>query len=121
MVPATTEVFANNNGGQFLQKISGASFWLPMYANLQEKDVSNIFETESAMFIGSNKGLPASLSIASIVEVGEYFFCGHPTGIFRSSDKGKTWKLLFPSIGSKVFNLSVSGNVIYAVPKDGGC
>ena len=66
-------------------------------------------------------GLPASLSIASIIQVGEYFFCGHPTGIFRSSDKGKTWKLLLPSIGNKVFNLSVSGNVIYAMPRDGGC
>ncbi|MEX2235261.1 MAG: sialidase family protein [Cyclobacteriaceae bacterium] len=66
-------------------------------------------------------GLTASLSIASIVEVGEYFFCGHPTGIFRSSDKGKTWKLLLPSIENKVFNLSVSGNVIYAIPRDGGC
>ncbi|MES2731008.1 MAG: exo-alpha-sialidase [Bacteroidota bacterium] len=66
-------------------------------------------------------GLPASLSIASIIEVGEYFFCGHPTGIFRSSDKGKTWKLLLPSIENKVFNLSVSGNVIYAMPRAGGC
>ena len=66
-------------------------------------------------------GLPASLSIASIIEVGEYFFCGHPTGIFRSSDKGKTWKLLLPSIENKVFNLSVSGNVIYAIPRPGGC
>ena len=66
-------------------------------------------------------GLPAQLSIASIIQVGEYFFCGHPTGIFRSSDKGKTWKLLLPSIENKVFNLSVSGNVIYAIPRDGGC
>jgi len=66
-------------------------------------------------------GLPASLSIASIIQVGEYFFCGHPTGIFRSSDKGKTWKLLLPSIENKVFNLSVSGNVIYAIPRPGGC
>ena len=66
-------------------------------------------------------GLPASLSIASIIEVGEYFFCGHPTGIFRSSDKGKTWKLLLPSIDDKVFNLFVSGNVIYAIPSKGGC
>ena len=66
-------------------------------------------------------GLPATLSIASIVQVGEYFFCGHPTGIFRSSDKGKTWKLLLPSIENKVFNLCVSGNVIYAIPRDGGC
>ncbi len=66
-------------------------------------------------------GLPATLSIASIIQVGEYFFCGHPTGIFRSLDKGKSWKLLLSSIGNKVFNLSVSGNVIYAIPRDGGC
>ncbi|HKZ66143.1 MAG TPA: hypothetical protein VJ111_07305 [Chitinophagaceae bacterium] len=66
-------------------------------------------------------GLPASLSIASIIQVGEYFFCGHPTGILRSSDRGKTWKLLLPSIENKVFNLFVSGNVIYAIPRPGGC
>lgn len=66
-------------------------------------------------------GLPANLSIASIIQVGEYFFCGHPKGIYRSSDKGKTWKLLLPAIESKVFNLFVSGNVIYAIPRSGGC
>jgi len=66
-------------------------------------------------------GLKADLLTASIIQVGEYFFCGHPDGIFRSSDKGKTWKLLRPSIGNKVFNLSVSGNVIYAIPRSGGC
>ena len=57
----------------------------------------------------------------SIIQVGENFFCAHPGGIFRSSDKGKTWKLLFPSIEDKVFNLFVSGNVIYAIPSKGGC
>ncbi|GHB62229.1 sialidase family protein [Persicitalea jodogahamensis] len=66
-------------------------------------------------------GLPASLSIASIVQVGEDLFCGHPTGIFRSSDQGKTWQLIFPAIEDKVFNLSVSDNVIYAIPRSGGC
>jgi photosystem II stability/assembly factor-like uncharacterized protein len=66
-------------------------------------------------------GLPANLSMTSIIQVGEYFFCGHPAGIFRSSDKGKTWKLVLPSIENKVFNLSVSGNVIYALPRIGGC
>lgn len=66
-------------------------------------------------------GLPAQLSMASIIQVGENFFCGHPDGVFRSSDKGKTWKLLLPSIDDKVFNLSASGNVIYAIPRDGGC
>lgn len=66
-------------------------------------------------------GLIPHLSIASIIEVGEDFFCGHPNGIFRSSDKGKTWKLLLPSIENKVFNLAVSGNVIYAIPRSRGC
>ncbi len=66
-------------------------------------------------------GLPAQLSIASIIQVGENFFCGHPNGIYRSSDKGKTWKLLLPAIDGKVFNLTVSGNVIYAIPRSGGC
>ncbi len=66
-------------------------------------------------------GLPASLNIASITEVGRYLFCGHPAGIYRSSDKGKTWQLLLPAIQDKVFNLSVAGNVLYAIPRSGGC
>jgi photosystem II stability/assembly factor-like uncharacterized protein len=57
----------------------------------------------------------------SITQVGENFICTHPHGIFRSSDKGKTWKLLLPAIEDKVFNIFVSGNVIYAIPSKGGC
>lgn len=59
--------------------------------------------------------------MTSIIQVGENFFCAHRDGIFRSSDKGKTWKLLLPSVDDKVFNLFVSGSVIYAVPSKGGC
>ncbi len=57
----------------------------------------------------------------SITQVGENFFCTHPHGIFKSTDKGKTWKLLLPSVKDKVFNLFGSGNVIYAIPSKGGC
>ncbi len=57
----------------------------------------------------------------SITQVGENLFCTHPQGIFKSSDKGKTWKLLLPSVDGKVFNLFGSGNVIYAIPSKGGC
>ncbi len=66
-------------------------------------------------------GLPPHALIASIKQVGKYFFCGHPDGIFRSADRGKTWELILPAIEKKVFNLSVSGNVIYAMPRAGGC
>jgi photosystem II stability/assembly factor-like uncharacterized protein len=59
--------------------------------------------------------------MTSINRVGENFFCAHPDGIFKSSDKGQTWKLLLPSVEDKVFNLFVSGNVIYAIPSKGGC
>lgn len=68
-----------------------------------------------------DEGLPVNATITSIMQVGENFFCGHPDGIFKSTDKGKTWKLVLPSIEKKVFNLSVSGNVIYAIPRLRGC
>ena len=67
----------------------------------------------------STDELPPSMGISSIKQVGEYLLCGHPDGIYRSSDMGKTWKLLLPSVDNKVFNLSVSGNVIYAIPRPG--
>ena len=56
-----------------------------------------------------------------IIQVGEIFVCVDRDGIFRSSDKGKTWKLLLPAVENKIFNLFVSGNVIYAIPSKGGC
>ena len=66
-------------------------------------------------------GLPAHSSISSIIQVGEYFFCGHPDGIFRSGDNGKTWKLIVPAVEGKVYSLFVSGNVVYAIPRFIGC
>lgn len=66
-------------------------------------------------------GIPPSQSISSIVQVGENLFCGHPDGIYQSLDKGKTWKRILIPMDGKVFNLSVSGNVIYAILKSGGC
>ena len=96
--------------------------------SIQTTRVNSFFEPipQLVRFLnGDEKSHPfkdgSNSRLASIIQVGEYFFCGHPTGIFRSSDKGKTWKLLLPSIEGKVFNLSVSGNVIYAIPRDGGC
>lgn len=64
-------------------------------------------------------GVDPSFHISSIKQVGEYLICGRSDGIFRSSDMGKTWKLLLPSVENRGFKLSVSGNVIYAAPNKG--
>jgi len=86
-----------------------------------------------------DEGLQPSLSISSIKQIGKYLICGHPDGIFRSSDMGKTWNIVHysvdnavkiydrtlsvvpPSDDRKVFKIYVSGNVLYAVARDFGC
>ena len=93
----------------------GGKTWQPIDAGLQNKVlIDSIWRTWD-----DRPRVQAFMT--SIIQVGENFLCAHPDGIFRSSDKGKTWKLLLPSIEGKVFNLFVSGNVIYAIPSKGGC
>jgi photosystem II stability/assembly factor-like uncharacterized protein len=65
--------------------------------------------------------LPVPTYITTIIQVGENFFCGHSDGIYKSSDKGKTWKLVLPSVKGKMFKVSVSGNVIYAIQMENHC
>jgi hypothetical protein len=65
--------------------------------------------------------LPGDSRTSTIIQVGESFLCGHPNGIYKTSDHGKTWMLLVQSAGDKVFNLFVSGDVIYAIALSGGC
>ena len=106
----------------------GGKTWQPINAGLTaqafivplDKPLSQVNPPDS-VWHPINTGLPEQAFITSIVQVGKDFFCGHPTGIFRSSDKGKTWKLLLPSIENKVFNLYGSGKVIYAIPRNRGC
>jgi photosystem II stability/assembly factor-like uncharacterized protein len=86
-----------------------------------------------------DEALRPSLSISSIKQMGKYLLCGHPDGIFRSSDMGKTWNIVHSitekkvvkygntwnvvdsSVDNKVFKIYVSGNVLYAMAKDTGC
>jgi photosystem II stability/assembly factor-like uncharacterized protein len=93
----------------------GGKTWQPIDAGLQNKVlIDSIWRTWD-----DRPRVQAFMT--SIIQVGENFFCTHPDGIFRSSDKGKTWKLLLPSVEDKGFNLFVSGNVIYAIASKGGC
>ncbi|MDN5202507.1 exo-alpha-sialidase [Fulvivirgaceae bacterium BMA10] len=68
-----------------------------------------------------DEGLQPSLGISSIKQMGEYLICGHPDGIFRSSDMGKTWNIVHSGIDKKVFKIYASGNMLYAVLRDLGC
>lgn len=83
--------------------------------------------------------LRPTLFITSIKQVGEYLICGHPDGIFRSSDMGNTWNIVHPSVENrdvkyrttsnsdpledhrKVFRIYVSGHTVYAVAGSAGC
>jgi photosystem II stability/assembly factor-like uncharacterized protein len=79
-----------------------------------------------------------SLSISSIKQMGNYLIVGHPDGIFRSADMGKTWNLVHSTGGNvkavndktlnisfgdkpKVFQIYAVGKVLYAVARNFGC
>lgn len=86
-----------------------------------------------------SNGLQPSPSISSIKQVGNFLLCGHPDGVFRSADMGKTWHMVHAGLAKKnfvfaqlwnatnsnepekVFKLFVAGNVIYAVAVNSGC
>jgi photosystem II stability/assembly factor-like uncharacterized protein len=76
---------------------------------------------QPSLFISSIKGLQASASISSIKQMGDYLLCGHPNGIFRSSDMGQTWNNVHAGVDKKVFKIYVSGNTFYAVLRNLGC
>jgi len=111
---AMTSVSASNTRG-LSTSYDGGKTWQPGDAARQDKAViDSIWRTWN-----NRPGLQAYMT--EIIQVGENFLCTHPGGIFRSPDKGKTWKLLLPAVDQKVFNLFVSGNVIYAIRSKGGC
>lgn len=65
--------------------------------------------------------LPVQTYITTIVQVGENFFCGRSDGIYRSTDKGKTWQCMRCVEEGKMFRLFVSGNVVYAIQVEAHC
>jgi len=93
----------------------GGKTWQAINATPHDKVVSDSIRRTW------NDRVRPQVFVTSVIQVGEIHFCIHPDGIFRSSDKGKKWKLLLPSVQDKIFNLFVSGNVIYAIPSKGGC
>ena len=115
-ITATSE----SNTRRLSTSYDGGKTWQSIHSGLQDKVViDSIGRTWNDRI---NDRLRAHAYMTSIIQVGENFFCTHPEGIYKSLDKGKTWKLLLPSVENKGFNLFVSGSVIYAaIPRKGGC
>ncbi len=109
----------------------GGKTWQPIDAGLQTQtmiDSPSLFINIGNPAHGSDSiwhptaAIPAVEEYkTSIIQVGEDFFCGHTNGIYKTSDKGKTWKLVLPAAKGKMFTLSVSGNVIYAIQTENHC
>jgi photosystem II stability/assembly factor-like uncharacterized protein len=88
--------------------------WRPINAGNQGQGTDSVWHPKEV-------ASPAPEYKTSIIQVDENFFCGHSDGIYRTSDKGQTWKLVLPSVKGKMFELSVSGNVIYAIQIENHC
>ena len=68
-----------------------------------------------------DEAIPPSDGISCLTQLENILFIGHPNGILRSDDYGKSWKLVLQKIDKKVFNLTIVNNVIYAIPRNEGC
>jgi len=85
-----------------------------------------------------DEGLRPSSAVSSIKQMGKFLICGHPDGIFQSSDMGKTWIRVHPGVDKvarnefkftttlnrepeRVFKIHVTGNTLYAVAVSAGC
>ena len=93
----------------------GGKTWMPIGGRPAEKVfVDSVWRTW-------NNRPRTKAFMATMTLVNRTIFASHPEGIFRSSDKGKTWKLLLPTIAGKPFNILVARNIIYAIAGKGGC
>lgn len=59
--------------------------------------------------------------VFDIIQVGEYLLCSFDSGIYRSSDRGKTWEPVLPTKKRSGFTFAKSGSIVYAVDGGGGC
>jgi photosystem II stability/assembly factor-like uncharacterized protein len=114
----TRRIRASYDGGISWQAIDEGLQSAPLQSPANQLFANVYFSASAAM---QKEQLPQEAFISSIVEVDGYFLCGHPKGIFKSEDKGKTWHLLQPSVEGKVYLLHVQDNVIYALARNTGC
>ena len=130
-------VISEGGVGIAVERIDGGFAAISYSASTQSRRI-RISLDSGITWQAIDEKLHPSLSISSIKQMGNYLICGHPDGIFRSSDKGKTWNNVLASVDNtfmisvirnsdlssdsrKVFKIFVSGNVVYAVASNSGC
>ena len=130
-------VISEGGGGMAVERIDGG--FAAIAYNTQTKSRRIHISLDSGKtWQAIDEGLQPSLNISSVKQMGSDLFVGHPDGIFRSSDMGKTWHRVHAGLGNvlyasksvslnsaparvKVFKLYVSGDVLYAVAVPPGC
>lgn len=131
-------VISEGGVGIDVERIDGGFAAISFNSTTQSRRI-HISKDAGKTWQAIDSGLPASMNISSIKQIGDYLICSHPDGIFRSADKGKTWKMVHAGLekgkikiniawnakpepdNRKVFTLFVSGDVVYAVAREGGC
>jgi photosystem II stability/assembly factor-like uncharacterized protein len=131
-------VISEGGVGIALEKIKGGFAAIAFNTKTQSRRIHISLDNGKTWKVISD-GLPPSMSITSIKQAGQYLLCGHPDGIFRSSDMGKTWSLVHPGVDknndkrlkvfnndsagdpTRVFTIHVSGTTVYAVAGNAGC
>jgi hypothetical protein len=131
-------VISEGGVGIDVEKITGGFIAVVYNARTQSRSV-HISADGGKTWEARHDGLPPSRFISSIKQMGNYLICGHPDGIFRSSDRGKTWIRVHPAVEEfrytnaslietthrtqpvKIFRIYVSGNTLYAVAGNAGC
>jgi photosystem II stability/assembly factor-like uncharacterized protein len=121
-------VISEGGVGIAVERIDGGFAAISCNTKTQSRRIHVSFDSGKT-WTAIDDGLQPSLHISSIKQMGKYLICGHPDGIFRSSDMGKTWNVVhsepwiifYPGVAKKVFKIFVSGNTLYAVARGLGC
>lgn len=131
-------VISEGGVGIAVERIAGGFAAIAYNAQTKSRRIHLSFDAGKT-WKAIDEGLVPSPLISSVKQMGKNLFVGHPDGIFRSSDMGKTWHRVHAGFGSefqviklvsynaavapveKVYKLYVSGNVMYAVAVAAGC
>lgn len=114
------EKVLDKNGMAFITELTEGSVAAILKSNGEPQSKDRLFVSTDSGLSWQSRNLPPSRIILDVVQVDKYLFCSLEGGIFRSTDQGQTWELVFPSEG-KFFRLATFGQMIFAVQADAGC